>query len=387
MMTSAAFILGRRKPSDDGDDGPVDSKVSVPSQTLTLFGLGVLTLGVDAYLYGMITGTAPPIDSHRNVLPEAQYACAVAWTQYMPASSMLAVGASFMIVGPGWMLAWHIGFHDVRSKAVAYVPGATTGIVVITTSLMMVRNATLYATIMNDDFSQPISPILIRTLWILLTLLILWIVIAVGLRTLGLLIRVADSSRELPDVLALRSGSLALATLSATLLAIAGRAFASIATDTYLLRDSTTGMPTPVGVITGIIIGVLPQYVILVPLALSVPGPTVKASWREIEQWRTRRARARVHPVVRPPASVRTRLPLFAGDQPAHRRRKHPLISRPGQPQQQIRDLSVRSQQHSGLVLADRATPLATCAINSASAGTRSPPSADVSCRKRGDLG
>lgn len=70
MMTSAAFILGRRKEVGDADDGPVDSKVSVPSQTLNLFGVGVLTLGLDAYLYGMITGTAAPIDSHRNVLPE-----------------------------------------------------------------------------------------------------------------------------------------------------------------------------------------------------------------------------------------------------------------------------------------------------------------------------
>ena len=134
------------------------------------------------------------------------------------------------------MLAWHMGFHDVRSKAVAYVPGTITGIVIIMTSLMMVRNASLYVTIMKDDFNQPIMPLLIRILWGFLALLSLWIVIVVGLRTLGLLIRATDNSRGLPDVLSLRSGSLALATLGAAFLAIAGPAFASVATDTYLLR-------------------------------------------------------------------------------------------------------------------------------------------------------
>ncbi|MGB9222177.1 hypothetical protein [Mycobacterium sp.] len=211
----------------------------------------------------------------------------------MTASSMLGVGACFMVAGLAWMLAWHMGFHDVRSKAVAYVPGTITGIVIIMTSLMMVRNASLYVTIMKDDFNQPIMPLLIRILWGFLALLSLWIVIVVGLRTLGLLIRATDNSRGLPDVLSLRSGSLALATLGAAFLAIAGPAFASVATDTYLLRDSTTGMPTTLGIVIGIMVAVLSAYIILVPLALSIPGPTVNGSRREIKEWRAQR-RSRV---------------------------------------------------------------------------------------------
>jgi hypothetical protein len=299
MMTSAAFILGRDKEitasltaSGVGDDADVmlpRRKVSVPSQTLTLFGVGVLILGVDAYLYGMIAGTVPPLDSHFIVQSDAQYACAVAWSQYMPAGSMLAVGACFMVTGLAWMLAWHMGFHDVRSKAVAYVPGTITGVVVIVTSLMMVRNASMYAGVMNDDFGQPVSPLLLRILWALLALLIIWIVAVVGLRTLGLLIRVVDSGRDLRDVLSLRSRSLALATLGAAFLALAGPAFASVVTDTDLLRDSATGVPTAFGIVLGIMVCVFPEYFILVPLVLAVPGPGLRASCREIKQWRTQR--------------------------------------------------------------------------------------------------
>ena len=59
-------------------------------------------------------------------------------------------------------------------------------------------------------------------------------------------------------------------------------------------------MPTSFGVVAGILIGVLPEYIILVPLALAVPGPTVKASWREIERWRARAGASAVQHVVRP---------------------------------------------------------------------------------------
>ena len=288
MMTSAAFILGRQKEANADSGDIVRPKVRVPSQTLTLFGVGVLILGLDAYLYGMITGTAPPVDSHKNVLPEAQYACAVAWTQYLPAGSMLAVGACFMVAGLGWMLAWHIGFHDVRSKAVAYVPGTITGIVVITTSLMSVRNADLYVKAMSD-FGLSVSPLWIWIPWGLLVLLIFWIVLVVGLRTLGLLARVEDSSRDLDDVLSLRSRPLGLATVGAALLALVGPGFASVATDTYLLRDPVTGLPTTFGIAAGVLIAVLPAYLILVPLALAVPGPGVEASRREVREWQRRR--------------------------------------------------------------------------------------------------
>ncbi len=297
MMTSAAFILGRQKEiAESSDAGLTRRKASIPSQTLTLFGVGVLILGLDAYLYGMITGTAPPIDSHRNVLPEARYACAVAWAQYLPAGSMLAVGACFMIAGLGWMLAWHIGFHDVRSKAVAYVPGTITGIVVITTSLMMVRNADMYANAMSD-FGKEVPQLWIWILWGLLALLVIWVLVISGLRTLGLLIRVEDSNRDLVDALSLRTRPLALATLGAAFLAIAGPALASLATDTNLLRESDTGVPTTFGIVVAITIGVLPGYAILAPLVLSVPGPSLKVSRREIKKWRRRRRAASGRPI------------------------------------------------------------------------------------------
>jgi hypothetical protein len=209
----------------------------------------------------------------------------------MPAGSMLAVGACFMVAGLGWLLAWHIGFHDVRSKAVAYVPGTITGIVVITTSLMSVRNADLYVKAMSD-FGRSVSPLWMWILWGLLVLLIVWIVVVVGLRTLGLLVRVEDGGRDLHDALSLRNRPLALATLGAALLAIVGPGFASLATDTYLFRDSATGVPTMFGIAVGVLIAVLPAYVILVPLALAVPGPGLEDSRSEVKQWRRRRGRS-----------------------------------------------------------------------------------------------
>jgi len=177
------------------------------------------------------------------------------------------------------MLAWHIGFHDARSKAVAYVPGTITGIVIITTSLMLVRNANLYARVMAD-FGQVVSPVWIRILWGMLAVLIIWIVVVVGLRTFGLLIRVEDGSRDLQDVLSLRSRPLALATLGAAFLAVAGPAFASVATDTYLLRDSTTGVPTTVGIVLGIMVAVLPEYLICFRWCCRCPGRASRFPWR-----------------------------------------------------------------------------------------------------------
>lgn len=293
-MTSAAFILGRSRSaaselSENSDGQPADGKkVEVPSQALAIFGVGVLILGLDAYIYAMIAGIVPPVDSEHNVLTESEYSCALAWTQAMSADCMLAVGACFMIAGLSWILVWHIGYHDVRSKAVAFVPGTITGITILTTSLMLVRNAALYAKVMTN-FGIEISTLWRPILWGIYGVFALWTTVIVGFRTTGILLHMADIDHHLKTLISLRRNPVAWATLGGTFVAIIGPAFATLMTDTEILRDSNTGLPTRFGAALAMLVCVFPAYTVSSALALSTPGLGSKAVWTEITERRRQR--------------------------------------------------------------------------------------------------
>jgi hypothetical protein len=67
------------------------------SQTIVLFASGVLVLGLDSYLFSLLTGTDLPDQPDPSL-------CAKVWSQGMTATGMLAVGASVLVCGLGWML-------------------------------------------------------------------------------------------------------------------------------------------------------------------------------------------------------------------------------------------------------------------------------------------
>jgi hypothetical protein len=125
MVTASAFLLRREGPGKP-DDTQIDltgKRTGIQTHTLALFGSGVLVLGLDAYLFGNSSAMAPVVNSDRMVPDKMDSACAIAWTQAMPASSMLAIGACLMLAGLAWMLAQYFVSQDVPSTPVLTLPG------------------------------------------------------------------------------------------------------------------------------------------------------------------------------------------------------------------------------------------------------------------------
>ncbi|MCX2936621.1 hypothetical protein [Mycobacterium pinniadriaticum] len=69
--------------------------------TLAMFSSAVLILMLDSYLFSIISGTVVPDDGDRQGI------CAIAWSQGVLATGMLALGTTALFGGLGWMLASH----------------------------------------------------------------------------------------------------------------------------------------------------------------------------------------------------------------------------------------------------------------------------------------
>ncbi|MCV7409589.1 hypothetical protein AWC05_25010 [Mycobacterium florentinum] len=65
-------------------------------------GLGVIVLGLDAYLFGSVAAIKPPQGSH-----DFQQVCAKAWVEYMPGVGLMGVGAGLLVAGLAWIIARH----------------------------------------------------------------------------------------------------------------------------------------------------------------------------------------------------------------------------------------------------------------------------------------
>lgn len=70
--------------------------------TLALFSCAVLVLMLDSFLFSQISGIHVPEDGDRLGI------CAVAWTQGVAATGMLAAGTTAVFGGLAWMLAGHV---------------------------------------------------------------------------------------------------------------------------------------------------------------------------------------------------------------------------------------------------------------------------------------
>ncbi|ORX01243.1 hypothetical protein AWC29_24370 [Mycobacterium triplex] len=65
-------------------------------------GLGVIVLGLDAYLFGAVAAIRPVQNSH-----DFQQVCAKAWVEYMPGVGLMGVGAALLLAGLAWIIARH----------------------------------------------------------------------------------------------------------------------------------------------------------------------------------------------------------------------------------------------------------------------------------------
>jgi hypothetical protein len=108
------------------------------AQTLALFFSGVVTLGIDSYLFSHVTGIKP-------VAGAFDQACARAWTQGIAASGMLVVGTIALTAGLVWMLTrFAIDHPSHSSKFLGLLGGVLTGCIILITTLLLVVTAAQY---------------------------------------------------------------------------------------------------------------------------------------------------------------------------------------------------------------------------------------------------
>jgi hypothetical protein len=69
----------------------------INAHAIGLFASGVFILGLDSYLFSLLTG----MDLHSKSRPNI---CSIVWAQGMAASGMSAVGGTVLVSGLGWML-------------------------------------------------------------------------------------------------------------------------------------------------------------------------------------------------------------------------------------------------------------------------------------------
>ncbi|MDP7707446.1 hypothetical protein [Mycobacterium sp. TY815] len=159
MLTAAIFLLRK---DGAGETPSVNDariyfggrdKIGLHTYTLALFGPGVLILGLDSYLFGHISAMAPILNERHEMVSPTE--CGIAWTQTLPASSMLALGGCLMIAGLSWMLAQYFVSQDEPSGAILKLPGLLSGVVIAATSLLLVQTANVYLDVMADSFHAP----------------------------------------------------------------------------------------------------------------------------------------------------------------------------------------------------------------------------------------
>ncbi|WP_396927900.1 hypothetical protein [Mycolicibacterium sp.] len=70
-----------------------------------LLAVGIIILGLDAYLFGSTAATRPAqID---GAWPEAHSVCQRAWIGFMPATGLLTMGAVVLVAGLSWIVVCH----------------------------------------------------------------------------------------------------------------------------------------------------------------------------------------------------------------------------------------------------------------------------------------
>ncbi|QIS20587.1 hypothetical protein [Nocardia terpenica] len=132
LFTGIVLLFGRRE--------------RVHLQIIALFAAGFMSLGLDSYMFSMITGIRPLVQG-KGI---SESACLQAWAQGMPASGLLAVGGTSLVCGLGWMLSTHQTEAAQKQESgtlrpvdnyASYLTGwMSAGVILTTTLLLAVTN-------------------------------------------------------------------------------------------------------------------------------------------------------------------------------------------------------------------------------------------------------
>ncbi|EHB50473.1 hypothetical protein MycrhDRAFT_4899 [Mycolicibacterium rhodesiae JS60] len=234
--------------------------------TLALFSCAVLVLMLDSFVFSLITGTQVPENGDRRAV------CAVAWTQGISATGMLAAGTTALFGGLAWMLASHVvnkfpdqadDDQDTRAYCFLAVLGSwLTFTAALSMTLVMSETAIDYLTFMyaGRSASWAIGAVIGATA--VVVLVDLRLVAVRSLRLRRSLVNPAESTQ-----LAMRS--IRLATVSMLVLAILASALAGSASR---IPDEWLAAPHVGVVIASIITGFVLPTIVSTAICYSVPS-------------------------------------------------------------------------------------------------------------------
>jgi hypothetical protein len=150
MVLAITTLLARERPSDSGE-----TRRGI-SHTLALFASGVIILALDAYMFGSIAASKPPEVPHSHTVK----ICHAAWLEFMPAAGMLALGATLLVAGIGWMLTQHaaenqeshVAENQESDKHLTTLGNILAGMVIAGTMALLVYDALIFLEEMQQEF-------------------------------------------------------------------------------------------------------------------------------------------------------------------------------------------------------------------------------------------
>lgn len=235
--------------------------------TLALFSCAVLVLMLDSFVFSLISGTTVPEDGDRLGI------CAVAWTQGIAATGMLAAGTTALFGGLAWMLASHVvnkfpeqtddNDQDARAYCFLAVLGSwLTFAAAMSMTLVMSETTIDYLTYMYAGKPASWAISLVIAAAAVVVLVDARLVAGRSLRLRRSLINPAEST-----LLAMRS--IRFATVSMLVLAIVASALAGSAS--RIPKEFLTAPHIGV-VVTGLIAGFVLPAVVSTAICYSVPS-------------------------------------------------------------------------------------------------------------------
>ncbi|WP_396929478.1 hypothetical protein [Mycolicibacterium sp.] len=235
--------------------------------TLALFSCAVLVLMLDSFVFSLISGTTVPEDGDRLGI------CAVAWTQGIAATGMLAAGTTALFGGLAWMLASHVvnkfpeqtddNDQDARAYCFLAVLGSwLTFAAAMSMTLVMSETTIDYLTYMYAGKPASWAISLVIAAAAVVVLVDARLVAVRSLRLRRSLINPAEST-----LLAMRS--IRFATVSMLVLAIVASALAGSAS--RIPKEFLTAPHIGV-VITGLVAGFVLPAIVSTAICYSVPS-------------------------------------------------------------------------------------------------------------------
>lgn len=229
-------------------------------QTIALYAAAFLSLGLDSYLFSLITGIRPAAVG-KEVSADA---CLQAWAQGMPASGLLATGGTALACGIGWMLSTHLTSQtDAPTRAdhkyIRRLTGVLAIVLIATTTLLLTQTTLDFLDVMYHFRANGALKLVVGVSGLSAALAC---ALLASRRTRRMIAAPPDSELEW--------GNLPFATYLIMAMSFGGTIFAGVLTRN---PSEWTDLATHVVVGFGLVFGLIGPAVVSVLLANSLPAP------------------------------------------------------------------------------------------------------------------